>query len=645
MKIFPVRLVNSDRIKLAALVGSVLLLIGIGVGVNRVIFEHVLSLNAESTAQAWADNLWINAPELVEIVAGRAPSASAEVELDRSLRGSDVFRIRIWDIEQHQLYYRGRMLGATETKNIVEDCGPKRAREVLEGGVCSILAMITLPGNPKHVGRVYFPVLKNGQTVGVLEVYVDLTSYVEKLGKSFLAVQALAALTALLAGSIPLVLVQRKMRAHRAAQLEAEFLAGHDPLTGIPNRKRVAEIAMGALALGRRNKSSVAAIMLDLDRFKAVNDDYGHAPGDELLRQFARRIRAAIREEDTVARLGGDEFVVLLVGIPQPNGVQAMAERMLAALQQPYTILGMRIACGTSIGVAIAPDDGEDWDHLLSSADAALYRSKATGRNRICYFQRGMEEKLRERRRIELDMQKAMETQAFHLAYQPIFGVGSEELQGFEALLRWPEGWAKHSPEEFIPIAEDCGLMPELGAWVLKKACAAAAQWKHPLQISVNLSPVQFRQGNILTVVREALAESSLKPERLELEITESLWIENTDAVLRQLEELQRLGVMIALDDFGTGYSSLKYLWKFPFNRVKIDRSFVEGSEHDPKAAAIIDTITALGRALHLSISAEGVETDAQARKVRESGCDAVQGFLYSRPLTADQAWQMVERM
>jgi diguanylate cyclase (GGDEF)-like protein len=389
----------------------------------------------------------------------------------------------------------------------------------------------------------------------------------------------------------------------------------------------------------------VAVIMLDMDRFKAVNDDYGHATGDELLRQFARRIRATIREEDTVARLGGDEFVVLLVGIPQSNGVQAMAERMLAALQQPYTILGMRIACGTSMGVAIAPGDGEDWDHLLSSADAALYRAKATGRNRVCYFQRGMEEKLRKRRRIELDMRKAMEMQAFHLVYQPIFKVGSKQLQGFEALLRWPEGWAEHNPEEFIPVAEDCGLMPELGAWVLKKACAAAAQWKHSLQISVNLSPVQFRQGDIVEVVREALAEAGLKPERLEVEITESLWIENTDAVLRQLEELQRLGVMIALDDFGTGYSSLKYLWKFPFNRVKIDRSFVEGSEHDPKAAAIIDTITALGRALHLSISAEGVETDAQAQKVRESGCDAVQGFLYSRPLTADQAWQMVERM
>jgi len=254
-----------------------------------------------------------------------------------------------------------------------------------------------------------------------------------------------------------------------------------------------------------------------------------------------------------------------------------------------------------------------------------------------------MDRQLREHRHIELDLRRALDEQAFQLAYQPVFNFNDLSLLGFEALLRWPAGWPPRSPVEFIPVAEECGLMPALGAWVLENACRAAAGWSRPVTVAVNLSPVQFRGGDVVEAVEKALRDSGLPPGRLELEVTESLWIQNQDAVLDQLERLRRMGISIALDDFGTGYSSLAYLWKFPFDRVKIDRAFVMEMEADAKAAAIVKTIVALGKALHLSITAEGVETESQAQVLRCLGCDHAQGYLYGRPLSAQAAKELVD--
>jgi diguanylate cyclase (GGDEF)-like protein len=442
----------------------------------------------------------------------------------------------------------------------------------------------------------------------------------------------------LLAGGIPGYGVYRQMLKLRDARAETLFLSEHDSLTGIPNRHRLNDIAKGALALNRRTNRQVAALIIDMDRFKDINDSFGHATGDEVLKAVAKRLRSCIREEDSVARFGGDEFVVLQVGLYQPNGAKSLSDRLIRVLSEPYEIGGSRLDCGASIGVALSPPDAEDFDALIACADAALYKAKADGRNSVRFFEPGMDAKIRERRQIETDIRRALETDAFQLAYQPIHSFRDGGLLGFEALLRWPDGWSAKSPADFIPVAEDSGLINHLGQWALETACKTAASWTNPLKVAVNLSPVQFRDGDIVSIVKKALRTSGLDPERLELEVTESLWIQDSDSVLNQLRHLRRLGVSIVLDDFGTGYSSLAYLWKFPFDTVKIDQSFVREMETEPKAAAIVQTITALGKIFDLTITAEGVETAAQARILREAGCDQAQGFLYGRPLPAASA-------
>jgi predicted signal transduction protein with EAL and GGDEF domain len=357
-----------------------------------------------------------------------------------------------------------------------------------------------------------------------------------------------------------------------------------------------------------------------------------------VLNAFAKRLSSAIREQDMVARLGGDEFVILQVGMDQATGAATLADRLLKVLAEPYDIGGVKVVCEASIGVAIAPIDAEEWDQLLSCADAALYKAKGEGRNTACFYEAGMDAIFRDRRHLELELRRALDTKAFQLAYQPLVSFSDGSLSGFEALLRWPEGWEPQSPAAFIPVAEAYGLIVPIGAWVLETACRTAAAWEQPLKIAVNLSPVQFRHGDIVGIVANALKNSGLDPERLELEVTESLWLGNTDMVRDKLMQLRAMGVSVSLDDFGTGYSSLTYLWRFPFDTVKIDRSFVMGMESDPKAAAIVKTIVALGKILNLTIIAEGVETHAQAKLLNEIGCDLAQGYLLSRPLSVSAA-------
>jgi predicted signal transduction protein with EAL and GGDEF domain len=339
-----------------------------------------------------------------------------------------------------------------------------------------------------------------------------------------------------------------------------------------------------------------------------------------------------------VARLGGDEFVVLQVGMVQPSGATSLANRLMKILSEPYSVGGSHVACRASIGVAIAPTDAQDWDQLLTCADAALYKAKAEGRDNVCFFEEGMDAIFRERRRLETDLRRALATNSFQLAYQPLFSFHDGTLLGFEVLLRWPDGWGSESPATFIPIAEESGLIVPIGAWALETACRTAAAWTNPLKIAVNLSPMQFRHGDIVAEVEEALRVSGLDPARLELEVTESLWLQNSDAVLDQLARIRAMGISLALDDFGTGYSSLTYLWKFPFDSVKIDRSFITEMQGDPKAAAIVNTVVALGKTLNLTVTAEGVETTSQAQALSESGCDQAQGYLFGRPLSLTAA-------
>jgi diguanylate cyclase (GGDEF)-like protein/PAS domain S-box-containing protein len=422
--------------------------------------------------------------------------------------------------------------------------------------------------------------------------------------------------------------------AEMAALDQVRFLAEHDALTGLPNRLVLRNRLEEMLRRLRRYGERSAVLCIDLDRFKEVNDGLGHATGDQVLVATARRLRACLRDTDVVARLGGDEFAVLQVGVDEAHAVQRLCERILEALAEPVPIDGQEVVIGCSIGVALVPADGTDAAQLLQKADIALYRAKEDGRGRACFFKAGMDERLRARKFLESSLRHAMAAGQLELQYQPQVDAGTGAITGVEALLRWHHPTrGPVPPAEFVPVAEEAGLIVPIGEWVLRTACRDAVRWPG-LKVSVNVSPVQFRHRGLVQAVEQALEESGLEPGRLEIEITESLLIHHTGEALRTLEQLKRLGVAIAMDDFGTGYSSLSYLHRFPFDKIKIDRSFVDGLGEGTGSAAIVRAIVGLGRSFGICICAEGVETPAQLEVLRREGCDEAQGYLFGKAMT-----------
>jgi diguanylate cyclase (GGDEF)-like protein len=424
-------------------------------------------------------------------------------------------------------------------------------------------------------------------------------------------------------------------------QLRAEakivHMAKHDTLTGLPNRALLNERLEQALALARRG-DLIACHLLDLDYFKTVNDTLGHPVGDKLLCQVAERLRALVRESDTIARMGGDEFAILQTTLSRPGDATNLARRIIDELSRPYDIDGQQVVIGTSVGIAIGPDNGLDSAELMRNADLALYRAKSDGRNTYVFFEAEMDQQMQARRVLETDLRKALTAGEFELHYQPIVNLRSNQIAGLEALIRW-----RHPdrgmvlPAMFIPLAEEIGFIIPLGEWVLREACATAAKWTEPLTVAVNLSPAQFRNPHLIDTVADALAASGLPPERLELEITEMVLLGDSEATLSTLFQLRDLGVRIAMDDFGTGYSSLNYLQCFPFDKIKIDRSFVKDITDGVGSLNIVRAVTAMAQGLGMTTTAEGVETNEQLEIVRAEGCTEMQGFLFSRPLPSDE--------
>ncbi len=431
----------------------------------------------------------------------------------------------------------------------------------------------------------------------------------------------------------------------RKAEAQIEFLAHHDALTRLPNRVRFREQMEAALVAVARGQT-VAVLCLDLDHFKAVNDTLGHPVGDALLQAVADRIRACVRPSDIVARLGGDEFAIVQTLADQPTGSTALAIRLIEKLSQPLDVHGHQVVIGASLGIAVAPNDGDDPDSLLKNADMALYRAKEDGRSIHRYFEPEMDARMQARRTLELDLRKAYAVGELELFYQPLVRLDTNQVSGLEALLRW-----RHPqrglvpPGEFIPLAEEIGLIGPIGAWVLKQACREAATWPGELKVAVNLSPVQFKSGTVVLDVLAALGASGLPANRLELEITETVLLQDTEATIATLTNLRDLGVSIAMDDFGTGYSSLSYLRKFPFDKIKIDRSFIRDLSEEPDSIAIIRAVAGLGSSLGISTTAEGVETEAQLQRLREEGCTEVQGYLFSKPIPADEVQLLLQRL
>jgi len=439
------------------------------------------------------------------------------------------------------------------------------------------------------------------------------------------------------------VVALRDLSERKRAEDMIRHLAHHDALTALPNRFLFADRLSQALEMAGRAQHGLAVLCIDLDRFKFVNDLLGHQGGDQLLKQVAERLRAAIRSMDTVARLGGDEFAIVQPLTEGPDAAASLAARLVEALSLPFEVDGQQMEIGASIGISIFPGDGDTGPKLLKNADTALYRAKRDGRGRFCFFEPGMDMRLQERRALEQDLRHALDRGEMDVEYQPLFDCRSGDIEGFEALLRWNHPIrGRVAPTDFIPVAEESGLIAALGQWVLQTACAEAASWSRPLRIAVNLSPTQFRQHDLPAIVAAVLARTGLAAHRLELEVTESLLIDDTAHALEILNQLKRLGARISLDDFGTGYSSLSYLRRFPFDKLKIDKSFVQAFGEDQEAAAIIRAIVALGRSLHLSVTAEGVETAAQLELLQKQQCNQVQGFLLSRPLSAAQLASLV---
>jgi diguanylate cyclase (GGDEF)-like protein len=418
----------------------------------------------------------------------------------------------------------------------------------------------------------------------------------------------------------------------KRAEARLAFLAQHDGLTGLPNRNLLRQQMDEILLHTRRSAEKVAVLMLGLDNFKSVNDTLGHGVGDKLLRGVAKRLRSMLRDEDVLARLNSDEFAIVQTVVTRPEDVVLLSRRLLEAISDPYLLDGQSVVIGATIGIAMAPGDGEDSEKLLKNADMALTRAKTESRGTFSFFEAGMDARAQCHRKIEVELRDAIQSGVLKPHYQPLVDLSSGRITGFEALVRWPHPErGMVSPGEFIPVAEETGLINALGVMMLQRACTDAAQWPDDVCVAVNLSPAQFRTSNLLLIVMDTLKQSGLSPKRLELEITETLLLEKSSQVLASLHALRALGVRISMDDFGTGYSSLSYLRSFPFDKIKVDQSFVRGLDANRDAQAIIRSITSLGKGLGVTITAEGVETEAELSCLRAEGCHEGQGFLFSR--------------
>lgn len=434
-----------------------------------------------------------------------------------------------------------------------------------------------------------------------------------------------------------IVTTTEDVTSQRKLEARVEFLAFHDSLTGLANRTSLRQ-RLDKIAQREESRDSVTAYCLDLDRFKEINDTLGHEIGDELLKTVGKRLVDCVRQGDLVARTGGDEFVILQIGPCSPDNAAGFAKHVIQCLTMPYNLRGYQVQIGTSIGIAFLNERDINTKNLIKHADIALYRAKESGKGVFRFYEEAMGRHLQERRKLESELRGALSKGEFELHYQPVLNAERGYIESMEALIRWQHpDRGLIPPVEFLPIIDEIGLAVPLGEWVISQACHDAAQLSDNIRVSVNVSAAQFHRPGLANAVIDALRASGLSASRLELEITETVLLENTETTISTLEKLHELGVRIALDDFGTGYSSLSYLQKFSFDRLKIDRSFVRDSLTDSSSSAIIKSVIELGQNLGMKITAEGVETDAQLVRVTEDGCTAIQGFLISRPLPIDE--------
>jgi diguanylate cyclase (GGDEF)-like protein len=607
--------------------------------------RELLEREAEQASVGYARYIGQAVPGLDALFDSGQAGADTLTELKRLRRMGDVFRFKLFARDGHQLLVsddldkpdalgasRGAMLGGHHTGNA-------HVAQIVLGGANFIETQsgVGKPNRPPLYTEAYVPIGEPGQVRGVIEVYVDQTARAAHIGAAFLQVTLGVGALLLVAGAVALVQAWLRLMERRRADERVRYLAAHDVLSGALNRASFQEALERAAWRHEQGGPAFAVHCIDLDRFKEINDSLGHAAGDDVLREATERLRTLVRAGDAVARLGGDEFALLQIGVRGADDASALAERAVQALSQPYSAAGQQVGCSASVGVARIGADAATVEELMHRADVAMYRAKTAGRNRYSFYDAELDRSLEERRTLVRDLRAAATEGGLSLHYQPLYDADGRSLVGYEALMRWQHAQrGPVPPSTFIPLAEECGMIDGLGEWALQEACREAAGWQAPLRVSVNLSPAQFRpEHDLVGVIARALDAAGLPADRLEIEITESLLMSNAETALKTLTALSLMGVRVAMDDFGTGYSSLAYLWRFPFDKVKIDRAFTHGLGSDDKVALIVRSIVTLAHSLGIRVNAEGVETTGQADLLRRLGCDELQGFLLGRPAPA----------
>jgi diguanylate cyclase (GGDEF)-like protein len=610
-------------------------LVGGAVLIERTAIDRLLYEDAVSTGRAWTEYVRSNVQDLEQIAAGEAPSAESRRFLDQVKRVGQVFLYKIYDARGVVRLASDELPeDADEEANLADH--NEEAYDAVEHGVPQVEAKFGQPpGRPEYYAETYVPIVENGRVRAVVETYVDQTEKRAGFHRAFADAATKLSLIIVIAFAAPAAAWYFRKREQQRADARIHFLANFDPLSGVANRQRLTDGLATALAARDQTMAPIAIHCIDIDRFKDINDLLGIEAGDRVLRTVADRLTDIASRDDIVARLGGDEFAVVQMAPAGAAGAEAFARQIIAAVTAPLWMAGQDVRLGVSVGVALAPTHGREAARLIKSSELALTKAKSEGPGGHRLFSPALDNELHGRLKLEQAIFRATENDGFLLYFQPLFRAADGRINGFEALLRLPDGKGGFiPPSEFIPVAEKMGLIGRIGAWVLRKACAAAVAWPGTFTVAVNLSPAQFKAGDIVDHVSAALAATGLRSDRLELEITESLLMEDTDEVLRQLYELKGLGAAIVMDDFGTGYSSLGYLWRFPFDKIKIDQSFLRAFEtNDATAKKIIRTIVALGRTLNVRVNTEGVETARQAEFLRSVDCDEMQGFYFGIPL------------
>ncbi len=695
---------RSAIIGFALIVCSIAAIIGGSQQLAKVGRESVLRAHANATADQWVSYIEHAVPELAEIALGAPLSSHAQMFFAHGIDTSAVVGYRLYNRHGEQLTMGGapsqdefhRELSKTNVAAVLAS-GTSRLKLDIDNPAHEHAPLVHghsdgdinmsahgqadehVPPDQEHHGHhsahagmdhgdasggsstmphtmpilpiargylitsYFHPIVVDDHLAGVLEIELDHNAIASSLASAFRNLSIGLTMVLVLAVAPPFFFGWHKSVERRRAERTAQHLAFHDPLTHLPNRRYAYEEIERRLKETANGDKAMALLCLDLDGFKSINDTFGHAAGDDLLRQATGRLTALLGSGDLLARPGGDEFLILpKLGVTSEE-LKSLAQEIIESLCKPFEVDNQMTSIGVSIGIVSADKTWKDRDQLLRAGDVALYEAKTQGRRRAIVFELSMEKRLQQRRELENDLRLAVARDELVLHYQPQFDVRTMTLTGFEALVRWQHPTrGLLPPADFIQIAEDLKLIDTISRWVMRRACQDAASWSRPLKIAVNISAIEFEESNLITTISEALTLSGLESLRLEIEITETTLMSNTDVVVDILNRIRDLGVSVAMDDFGTGYSSLGYLCKFPFDKLKIDRSFLISSDQPAQSQRIIEAIITLGRSLDLHVVAEGVEHPHQMAMLDKLACDEAQGFHLGKPMLADKAKDLV---